>query len=38
MHLPATNPMIHNQSPLSPTAEATLPFENSATDLIWLPD
>jgi hypothetical protein len=33
MHLLATNPMIHSASLLSPTAEVTLRFENSAIDL-----
>jgi hypothetical protein len=34
MHLPATNRIIHSASLLSLTAEVTLPFENSAGELI----
>jgi len=26
MHLPATRPIIHSSSPLSPTTKVTLPF------------
>ena len=34
-YLPATNPIIHSARLLSPTAEVTLPFENTAIDLTW---
>jgi len=35
MHFPATNPMIHSASLLSPAAKVNLPFENRAREFTW---